>query len=72
MDTKRIILIVSFLHLIQEKRLKGRWKGAFMKNIFFDEARVGLKNGFSGEKVRSVRNFEENPRTQLRLYMSYY
>jgi hypothetical protein len=34
MDTKRSILIVSFLHLIHEKRSKGRWKRAFMNNIF--------------------------------------
>ena len=34
MDTKRSILIVSFLHLIEEKRSKGRWKGAFINNIF--------------------------------------
>ena len=50
MDTKRSLLIVSFLHLIQEKRSKGRWKGAFMNNIFFDEVqRPELKNGSSGE-----------------------
>jgi hypothetical protein len=34
MDTKRSILIISFLHLIQEKRSKGRWEGTFMNNIF--------------------------------------
>ena len=41
MDTKKSILIVSFLHLIQEKRSKGRWKGAFMNNIFDEVVLAG-------------------------------
>jgi hypothetical protein len=45
MDTKGSILIVSFLLLIQGKRLKGRWKGAFMNNILFDEVRRVGKSG---------------------------
>ena len=44
----RSILIVSFLHLIQEKQLKGRWKGALHE---LDEVRNGFADNVNLVKL---------------------
>ena len=55
MDAKRSILIVRFLHLIQEKRSKGRWKWAFMNNIFLMRNRgLRVESRYGGDNATGI------------------